>query len=343
METVVRYTNSYYKNGSREIFDTADEAIRLKVYIKSKLKVYDVVLCGRAELDREEFCAARFKFTVLKDSVISFNQGDAVSVKYDGKSIFYGYVFTKKRDKEGLIEVICYDQLRYLKNRRTYTRGRMRLDEAVSKIAADCSLSVGEIARSGVSLPSVAADNVSLLDVVVKACKDTKRLTGERFILYDDAGRLQLKNERDMIVGLMIDVAGAENFTYRDSIDSDVYNQIQIYSDTKKLNLRRISVVSDSETMDMWGTLILSKKAADPENAMEEAKNLLEEYNRVNREIVLERVPGNEEFLPGCSVYVKLVMGDLDIDRYVRVRRAVHVFENNGYTTDLYLDGSVVE
>lgn len=342
MQTNIKNKTSYAKSSYREIFDVEKYEAKLKVYIKSKLKIYDVILAGKAELEREEFCAAKFTFTVIKDDVVSFNQGDAVSVKFDSTGIFYGYVFSKKRDKKGLIEVVCYDQMRYLKNRRTYTRGKMTLDEVVNTIARDYALKVGSVAKCGGVLKAVAADNVSLLDVIVKACRDTRSLTGERFILYDDGGYLVLKNEKDMTVPVMVDSSGAENFVYKDTIDKDVYNMIEVYSDNKKLNTRTVTRVSDKESIDAWGTLILTKKAVDEENSYNEAKRLLGEYNRINRDIVIKNVHGNEEYRPGCSLYIRLVMGDLALDGYVRVRKAVHIFENNRYSTDIYLDGSEV-
>lgn len=341
--TIVRNKNKFDKSMHREIFDVETKESRLKIYIKSHLTVYEVFAVGEAVVDKEEFCASRFTFSVLKDSVMSFNQGDAVSVKYDGESIFYGYVFSKKRDKKGLIEVECYDQLRYLKNRRSYTRGSMNLTEIVSKIADDCALNKGVIEKSSTVLSAVAADNVSLLDVVKKACKETRSLSGRRFILYDEGGRLNLREEKSLVMNTVIDSTQLENFVYSDTIDRDVYNTIQIYSDTKRLNLRDITTLTDKETMNKWGTLILTKKATDPLKSYQEGKLLLDEYNRINREIVLKRVKGDVGFVPGCSVILQLTMGDLAFDGYVRIRRAVHTFKNNFYHADLYVDGSEVE
>ena len=57
------------------------------------------------------------KFTVIKDGVINFAEGDPVRLKVDGNEVFYGFVFTKKRSKGEGIEVTAYDQLRYFKNK----------------------------------------------------------------------------------------------------------------------------------------------------------------------------------------------------------------------------------
>lgn len=327
----------------RDIFDADSNTSKLRIYIKSALKVYEAVTCGEVRIDREEFCAAKCTFTVLKDGIISFNQGDAVSVKYDGEGIFYGFVFSKKRGKEGIISVTAYDQMRYLKNRRTYTRAAMRLDEIVSKIASDNALRIGSVERSGVILPAMAAESVSLLDVIRRAAKDTQSLGGGRFILYDDCGYLKLAKEQSLETDILINPSLAENFIYTDSIDKDVYNYAEVYSDKKRYNLRSLYTASDGENMAKWGTLIISKKASDPLNMASEAKALLDEYNRVNREIVIKSVKGRSALRGGSTVSVSLTMGDLYLNGKMRVTRAIHRFENNTYLTDIYIDGRGVK
>lgn len=341
MQTVIR-NNTFDESGYREVFEVEKNKNKLRIYIKSKLKVYEVNCADEVLIDKEEFCASKLTFYVLKDDTISFNQGDPVSVKYDGEALFYGYVFSKMRDKRNLIRVECYDQMRYMKNRRSYTRGKMSLDEVVRKIADECALHTGDIDRCKAILPSVAADNVSLLDVVKRACSETRRMTGRRFILYDEGGRLNLKDEAELVTDVLIDFSGAENFNYTDTIDEGVYNRIELYNDTKKLNLRDVTVISDKDTMAEWGTLILSKKAEDPSLAKEEGQRLLDEYNRIKREIVLKRVTGDKRFIPGCSVALEAVMGDVKFEGFVRIKRAVHHFKNNLYFTDLYVDGSEI-
>ncbi len=59
------------------------------------------------------------KFTVIKDPSLNFSEGDAVRMKVDNQEVFYGFVFTKKRSKDESIDVVAYDQMRYLKNKDT--------------------------------------------------------------------------------------------------------------------------------------------------------------------------------------------------------------------------------
>ena len=59
----------------------------------------------------------KLTFKVVKDDIIDFQEGAAVRFKFNDKGIFFGFVFTKKRDKDQIITVTAYDQLRYLKNK----------------------------------------------------------------------------------------------------------------------------------------------------------------------------------------------------------------------------------
>ena len=64
---------------------------------------------------------ATLKFTVLKDQTMAdlggFAEGALVQLFADGKPLFQGYLFSKRRDREGAIDCTAYDQIRYLKNK----------------------------------------------------------------------------------------------------------------------------------------------------------------------------------------------------------------------------------
>ena len=50
----------------------------------------------------------------------SFAEGDIVRFSVDGQLQFYGWVFTKSKDRWGEIQVTCYDRIRYLKANASY-------------------------------------------------------------------------------------------------------------------------------------------------------------------------------------------------------------------------------
>ena len=61
-----------------------------------------------------------FKFTLNKAGDVAFLEGDTVRFSVDGQLQFYGWVFTKEKDRWDVINVTCYDRLRYLKASASY-------------------------------------------------------------------------------------------------------------------------------------------------------------------------------------------------------------------------------
>ena len=61
--------------------------------------------------------------------------------------------------------------------------------------------------------------------------------TGKMFVLYDDVGKLTLRNVEDMKLNVMIDDETAQDYDFTVSIDKNTYNQIKLFcenDDSKK-------------------------------------------------------------------------------------------------------------
>ena len=102
------------------------------------------------------------KFTVIKDDVIAFQEGDPVRLKVDGKNVFFGFIFVKKRNKDHHIEVTAYDQLRYLKNKDTYVYENKTASQLIQMIANDFELNLGSVEPTKYVIPSRVEDDQSL-------------------------------------------------------------------------------------------------------------------------------------------------------------------------------------
>lgn len=135
----------------------------------------------------------KLTFKIVKDSIISFHEGAAVRLKVNGKPVFFGFVFTKKRDKNQIITVTAYDQLRYLNNKDTYVYENKTASQLVKMIADDFSLNTGTIEDSSFVIASRVEDNTSLFDMIENALDLTLQNNKEMFVLYDDFGKLTLK------------------------------------------------------------------------------------------------------------------------------------------------------
>ena len=175
----------------------------------------------------------RLTFKVLADGILNFSEGSAVQLRVDGAKVFFGFVFTQKRDKENRISVTAYDQLRYLKNKDTYVYENQTASELIKMIAADFALNAGEIADTGYVIADRSEMDNSLFDIIQNALDITLVNTRQMYVLYDDFGSLTVKNIADMYVQnengtyLMIDEGTGENFEYTSSIDNSTYNKIK--------------------------------------------------------------------------------------------------------------------
>ena len=163
--------------------------------------------------------AGKLEFKVVKDDIINFEEGNPVAFKVDNTNLFYGFVFRKKRDKEQIITTTAYDQLRYLKNKDTRVYVNKRADEVVRSIASDFQLNVGMLENTGYVIAKKTESNQSLFDIILNALDETIRNRKEMYVLYDDFGKLCLKNLERMKVGLVIDEETGENFDYESICD----------------------------------------------------------------------------------------------------------------------------
>ena len=159
----------------------------INLYIQNGNKVYEPVVEGDIMLTTQRFGSpGTLTFNVVKDGDIAFNEGDQVILKVDNVNVFFGFVFVKKRDKEQIIKVTAYDQLRYLKNKDTYVYTNKTANQFVSLIAKDFNLNTGALENTGYRIPSRVEDNTSLFDMIQNALDLTLQNTGRMYVLYDD-------------------------------------------------------------------------------------------------------------------------------------------------------------
>ena len=279
------------------------------------------------------------KFTVVKDNVISFQEGDAVRMKVDGKNVFYGFVFTKKRNKNHHIEVTAYDQMRYLKNKDTYVYENKTAAQVIKMIANDFKLNVGKIESTKYVIPSRVEDNQSLLDIIQNALDLELQNKGELFCLYDDFGSLTLKNTASMKLDILIDAETAEDFDYTSTIDSNTYNKIKLTYDNEETGTREIYMAKDSSKINQWGVLQYFEKLQKNENGQAKADALLKLYNKKTRNLKINDCFGDVRCRAGSMPIVQLYLGDVKLSNYMIVEKATHTFKNNQHTMSLNLRG----
>lgn len=286
----------------------------------------------------------KLTFKIIKDSIVDFEEGAAVRFKKDGKPVFFGFVFSKKREKDQIISVTAYDQLRYLKNKDTYVYENKTASQLVKMIASDQSLKTGTIEDTGFVIASRVEDNTSLFDMIENALDLTLQSKKQMFILYDDFGKLTLRNISSMRVGskgkyLLLDSETGENFEYTSSIDSDTYNRIKLTYDNEESGKRDVYISKDSGNINKWGVLQYFDTLSEGKNGQAKADALLGLYNKKTRNLKIKNAFGDVRVRAGSMIAVKLNLGDIRLNNFMLVEKAVHKFKADEHLMDLTLIG----
>lgn len=284
------------------------------------------------------------KFDVVKDSIIKFNEGDAVRFKVDGKSIFYGFIFQKKRSKDQIISVTAYDQLRYFQNKDTYVYTNKTASQFVRMLAADYNLQIGTIENTGFVIKSRVEDNTSLFDMIGNALDLTLQNNKEMYVLYDNFGKICLRNISNMRVGsngvyLMIDASTGENFDYTSSIDSDTYNKIKLTYENDETGKRDVYIAQSSANINSWGILQYFDTLSKGENGQAKANALLKLYNQKTRKLKITNAIGDTRVRAGSMIVVNLALGDVTVKNFMLVEKVTHKFKMDEHFMDLTLRG----
>ena len=283
----------------------------------------------------------KLTFTTIKVKGVdmSFGEGDQVCFYYDNKLMFVGYVFTKKRDREHRIEVTCYDQVRYLKNKYSYVFENKTASQIIKALCKDFNLQTGTIDNTKYVIPAIAEENVSALDIVLTTIEETLVNTGDMFCFYDNAGKLTLKNITNMVTDQLIFEETAENFDYSSSIDDETYNSIVLYykDDDNKI---QVFHASNSSKISEWGTLRYFEEVKNPSIGQNKANSLLKLYCKKTRELKIEGAFGNPAVRGGSLIPIKLDLGDIKVNNFMLVEKVTHNFENDRYTMDLTVEGA---
>lgn len=286
----------------------------------------------------------KLTFRVLKDDVLDFSEGSAVRLKVDGDNVFYGFVFGQRRDRDQVIAVTAYDQLRYLKNKDTYVYENKTASQFIRMVAEDFSLNMGRVAETGFVIKSRVEENTSLFEMVENALDLELTNSGELYVLYDDFGKLTLRHLSEMYVGspgayLMIDAETGENFEYTSSIDDGTYNRIKLTYDNGDTGIRDVYIAQNGTDINRWGVLQYFDTLQDGENGQAKADALLKLYDKKTRTLKVTKAMGDNRVRAGSMVVVRLDLGDVRLCSFMVVESCRHTYKQGEHWMDLTLKG----
>lgn len=282
----------------------------------------------------------KLTFSLLKHKEMRLDPGDVVRFSVDSELQFYGWIFTVAEDRWGVIEVTCYDRLRYLKANASYAFYAQTAGDIIRQIAGDFQLDVGTIEDTGYKLPSLVEQDQTCLDIIGDALEQTLLNTGKVFVLYDDGNGLALQEAANMMVDVMIgDKSLLTDYTYSRDIDQQTYNSIKLARPNEETGRADVYILQDSETIGQWGLLQLYQTVDGEANEAQiqaQAQASLEYYNREYQTLKISSL-GVSGLRAGQMLLIQAQdMGqDGGFSQYVLLDRVTHKWENNVHTMDI--------
>ncbi len=316
------------------------------ITIESKGVKYRALIKEEVTLTQEkEGYPTSLEFSVINDGKISFFEGDLVELFIDYEKIFEGYVFSKSRKTGVVIDVIAYDQLRYLKNSDTIKYSNMKASDIVIDVINRTGLKAGTIEDTKYVLEEKIEENSNYFDIIYSALNMTKDKNYEEYILFDDCGVINLKNVTSMKTKTYIDKDCFCDYSYKSSIDEKVFNSIKVVKSGRDDSEDYVYDASDLASIEKWGLLQnVVSLPSDKANGQSEADILLVKHNKKYRKLSLHDVIGEVSVRAGSLVMINLDLGDVLIEnKYMIVDRCTHKFFNNGYFMDLEVSGDVFD
>lgn len=269
------------------------------------------------------------------------NNGAVIRVTDGPYKIFYGYVFETGFNASSDFSVKAYDQLRYLMYNDTFVFSSTTATAGIKKIATDAGLKIGTFEETGYKVPAMVEDNKKALDVVAKFLDSTLIATNRNYVLFDNFGKLELRNINNMAIQADDFYIGEESllfdFEYKKSIDEETYNRIKIVQDNKKTGKREVYIAQDSKNIAKWGRLQEFRKV-DEKMSAAQIKDLLDKLiklrNRETKSLKLNCL-GHWKVRAGCFVFVYIEK--IGIKQYFLVDECTHNWEGDVHTMQLDL------
>lgn len=281
------------------------------------------------------------KLVIEQPTKFPVNSGAIIRVTDGAHKIFYGYVFETGFNTSSEFGVKAYDQLRYLMYNDTFVFSSTTATAGIKKIATDAGLKIGTFEETGYKVPAMVEDNKKALDVVSKFLDSTLIATNRNYVLFDNFGKLELRNINNMAIQADDFYIGEESllfdFDYKKSIDEETYNRVKIVQDNKKTGKREVYIAQDSANIAKWGRLQEFRKV-DEKMTAAQIKDLLDKLiklrNRETKSLKLNCL-GHWKVRAGCFVFVYIEK--IGVKQYFLVDECTHNWEGGVHTMTLDL------
>ncbi|MGG4193173.1 hypothetical protein SAMN04488689_101142 [Paenibacillus sp. cl6col] len=278
------------------------------------------------------------KGAIFQDS-FTINNGDIIRVQEDGVPVFYGYVFSIETDESNTVKLTAYDQMRYLMVNDWCMLKNVTATEIIRYIAKKFDIKLGELVDTKYKIPTFMEDNKKLLDMMFRALDFTLNSTKIIYVLYDDFGKLTLREAKSWMPDYGIgEESQMTSISYKASIDDGTYNYIKMYRDNPEKGVRETFISKDSNNMAKWGHLQLYKKIDDKMNQAQIQQlgdNLLKLHNHEKKTIKVNAV-GDVRIRAGMNIPIFAPEQNVNL-RNKLIEECSQEWSGSGHTMSLTL------
>lgn len=320
--------------------------MKYELLIQNGKKIYSPMVEGKItwETQRED-APGKLTFNVLKDDVLKIENGNAVSFIIDGAKVFFGFIFVIEESEDHILSITAYDQLRYFKNKATYAYTKKKYSDLVKMIAKDFGLKTGSIQDTGYTIAKKVEEDKTLFDIVGNASDETVLHGNKMFVLYDDFGKITLKNIEKMKLpmSLTVGMMQSKGYSYKKDIDTNTYNQVRLTRKNATTGKKDVYIAKHSKNINKWGLLQYTENLDEKSKTdiKEKALNLLNFYNKETKALCIKDQTGDVRARAGCGVMTYLELTNETIKQYLLIEKATHTFDGNSHRMDLTMRGDL--
>ncbi|WYP24743.1 phage portal protein [Alkalihalobacillus sp. FSL W8-0930] len=304
----------------------------------------ELVVEGEVKWEGKRFQAPRkVQATIVtkqgNDKYFSVEEGDTILLKWKGKELFRGVVFSRiPRGNTLFFEAL--DMLTYIvRNDDVYVFTNQRADQIVRRICNDFDIPMTSIINTGHVIKSLLiTQQTSLYDIILKALKQTREQNGRNYQLYSSEGKLGLRAWPDPSDIWVLETGKTGNiisWEYSTSIEESA-TRVKM---THEVDGKTTTVTArDNSGASKFGVLQYSENVTEEMNKAQlqrRADNKQKELKGVKKKLQGLIAVGIPDVTSGLPVSVKI--DEIGLNKTHWVDSDSHSFHGNKHTMTLDL------
>lgn len=312
--------------------------MKYKVMIIKNDKIYEITNITKSlKFENSLYdSAGQCELEIVNTDNEEYPNGTIINIFINDISYFYGIIFETSIKMDKTMEILAYDQLRYLKNKDTVWYEGKTASQIFEDICKKNNVQYKLIDNPNWIVLGYLYDKKTMFEIIKHALEETENMEGKKFMIRDNGeGYIEFLDIANKKTNLQIgDSNIVTEFSYTKSIDEDTYNVVKVYRDNKETQKRDVWQTQDSSTIQKWGKLQFLQNVdeqANEEQIKELANNILTVKNRETKTIELT-ILGFYNLRVGDGIKIKI---DKIIDEWVYLSGISTTIEGGKIQSDL--------